>query len=84
MSAVSDIYGQKGNIMKTTSAVDTRKTIDSYDIEGLYYGEWSVECSEGTYAEAKRTLKEYRDNCPQTPFRIKHHVEKNPNFKEEM
>lgn len=28
----------------------------------------------------KKTIKEYRDNCPQTSFRIKHHVEKNPNF----
>ena len=66
--------------MKTTTTIDTRKTIDSYDIEGLYYGEWSVECSAGTYREAKRTLKEYRDNCPQTAFRIKHRLEKNPHF----
>ena len=29
--------------MKTTSTIDTRKTIDSYDIEGFYDGEWSVE-----------------------------------------
>ena len=66
--------------MKITTTVDTRKTIDRYDIEGFYCGEWSVECSENTYAEAKKTIKEYRDNCPQTSFRIKHHVEKNPNF----
>ena len=66
--------------MKTTCTIDTRKTIDRYDIEGFYCGEWGVECSEDTYADARRTLKEYRDNCPQTSFRIKHHVEKNPNF----
>ena len=66
--------------MKTTTTIDTRKTIDRYDIEGLYYGEWSVESSTDTYAEARRELKEYRDNCPLTIFRIKHHVEKNPNF----
>ena len=66
--------------MKNTTTIDTRKIIDSYNIEGLYYGEWSVECSEGTYREAKRTLKEYRDNCPNTAFRITHQHEKNPNF----
>ena len=66
--------------MKTTTAIDTRKTIDSYDIEGLYYGEWSVECSEGTYREAKRTLKEYHENLPNIAFRITHRREKNPNF----
>lgn len=66
--------------MKTTTTVDTRKTIDRYDIEGFYGNEWSVECSEYTLAEAKKTLKEYRDNCPQTPFRINRRVEKNPNF----
>lgn len=66
--------------MKNTTTVDTRKTIDHYDIEGLYCGEWSVECSEDTYGEARKTLKEYQDNCPQTAFRIKHRIEKNPNF----
>ena len=66
--------------MKTTNTIDTRRTIDRYDIEGFYCGEWSVECSESTYAEARKTLKEYQDNCPQTAFRIKHRVEKNPNF----
>ena len=29
--------------MKTTTTIDTRKTIDSYDIEGFYCGEWSIE-----------------------------------------
>lgn len=29
--------------MKTTIAIDTRKTIDRYDIEGFYGSEWSVE-----------------------------------------
>ena len=50
--------------MKTTTTIDTRKTIDRYDIEGLYCGEWSIECSEYTLAEARKTIKEYRDNCP--------------------
>lgn len=66
--------------MKTTTAIDTRKTIDSYDIEGFYGNEWSIECSEDTYGEARRTLKEYLDNCPLTMFRIKYRREKNPNF----
>ncbi len=50
-----------------------RKTHDEYDIEGLYYGEWSVECTEDNVADAKRTLREYRENCPGTAFRIKKH-----------
>ena len=66
--------------MKTTTTIDTRKTIDRYDIEGLYYGGWIVESSTNTYAEASRKLEVYQDNCPQTAFRIKHRVEKNPNF----
>ena len=66
--------------MKTTTTIDTRKTVDRYDIEGLYDGEWSVECSEDTYRAAKRMLKEYRDNRPNTAFRITHRREKNPNF----
>lgn len=65
--------------MKTTTTIDTRKTIDRYDIEGFYGSEWSVECSEYTLAEARKTLKEYRDNC-NAGFRIKHRIEKNPNF----
>ena len=66
--------------MKTTNTIDTRKTIDRYDIEGLYYGGWFVESSTNTYAEARRKLEVYRDNCPQTAFRITHRREKNPNF----
>ena len=57
-----------------------RKTHDEYDIEGLFCGEWSVECSETSWADAKRTLREYRENCPGTPFRIVHH--RVPNAKE--
>lgn len=66
--------------MKTTKIINVRKTIDQYDIEGLYYGEWSVECSEETYADAKRQIQVYRANCPKTTFRITHHRVKNPNF----
>ncbi len=52
-----------------------RKTRDVYAIEG-YYGEWSVECYEASYHDAKQTLKCYRDNVPNTLFRIKMHREK--------
>ena len=48
--------------MKITTTIDTRKTIDRYDIEGFYCGEWSVECSEDTHAEARKTLKEYLEH----------------------
>ena len=30
--------------MKITTTIDTRKTIDRYDIEGFYCGEWSKQC----------------------------------------
>lgn len=48
-----------------------RKTYDEWDVESLYEGEWSLECHNATYEEAKRTLREYRENCPGTQFRMR-------------
>lgn len=39
-----------------------RKTIDRWDIETNYGYGWEVENSEYTKADAKRSLREYREN----------------------
>lgn len=39
-----------------------RKTRDRWDIETNYGYGWEVENSEYTWADAKRSIKEYRDN----------------------
>jgi len=39
-----------------------RKTVDRWDIETNYGYGWETECSEYTWAEAKQTLQEYREN----------------------
>lgn len=39
-----------------------RKTVDRWDIETNYGYGWETECSEYTWAEAKQTLREYREN----------------------
>lgn len=48
-----------------------RKTKDVFIVQGLYCGEWSDEVAEYTWKAARETIKEYRDNCPGTSFRIK-------------
>lgn len=53
----------------------TRKTRDVITIDGMYYGEWSEETTAENYADARRLLKEYRENCPNTAFRIRTHRE---------
>lgn len=40
-----------------------RKTIDRWDIETNYGYGWEIENSEYTWSDAKRSLKEYRENC---------------------
>ena len=53
----------------------TRKTYDEYSIEGYYgsrYG-WEEVCTEDNLKDAKRTLREYNENEPQYPHRIKKH-----------
>ena len=41
-----------------------------YDIEG-WYGVWSRECTEDNWDDALKTLQVYRENCPNTLFRIR-------------
>ena len=55
-----------------------RKTRDVYDVEGNYgYGDgWEAVTAEDNRKEARERLKEYRENEPGTPFRIKKHRER--------
>lgn len=46
-----------------------RKTIDIYEIQSCYYGEWSTETVEYTRKDALAQLKCYRANINQ-PLRI--------------
>ena len=39
-----------------------RKTRDRWDLMSNYGYGWECECFDYTYAEAKQTLKEYREN----------------------
>lgn len=47
-----------------------RKTRDVWEIQINYGQGYEYECAEFSRAEAKRTLWEYRINCPQYPARI--------------
>lgn len=49
-----------------------RKRTHYYAIESYYPGQgWNEECAEGEYTVARARLKEYRENCPSTSFRIR-------------
>lgn len=50
-----------------------RKTHDEWCVEGNYEGAWYLECNCEDAVDAKRTIREYRENCPGTAFRIKKH-----------
>ena len=52
-----------------------RKTQDLFDIEGFYYGSWEAITCEETRNEARERLKEYRENEPGTPFKIRKYRE---------
>ena len=52
-----------------------RKTIDRYDIMTNYGYGWECENSEYTYKDAKRSVKEYRDNIKGS-VRLEKHREK--------
>jgi len=51
-----------------------RTTRDEYDIEQYtpYYG-WEVVTGEESITEARERRKEYRENQPEIPVRIRHH-----------
>jgi hypothetical protein len=48
-----------------------RKTRDEYEIEQKTCQGWEVVCSEDDPAEARQRRKEYRENQPEYPVRIK-------------
>jgi hypothetical protein len=53
----------------------TRKTRDLFDIEGAYGYGWECVTCEETRKGARERLKEYRENEPGTPFRIRKYRE---------
>ena len=48
-----------------------RKTRDYWDIEQLVYGSWEVVNAEDSWKDARRSLKEYRENQPEYPVRAR-------------
>lgn len=52
-----------------------RKTIDVWWLMVDYGEGWEYELGEYTPSEARKRLKEYRDNCPQYPAKIVKHRE---------
>lgn len=58
-----------------TTVAYVRKTIDRWDIMANYGYGWDCECSEYTYAEARQTLREYRENGSGT-YRLEKHRER--------
>lgn len=50
-----------------------RKTHDEYDIEQFVCGSWEVVNTETSREDARRSLREYRDNQPEYPARIRKH-----------
>lgn len=48
-----------------------RKTEDEFDIEAYYGHGWEIVTCEDTYREARKRLREYRENEPGVSFRIK-------------
>lgn len=48
-----------------------RKTRDVYDIQGDYGQGFEIVSAETTRPDARRAVREYRENEPGIPFRIK-------------
>lgn len=59
-----------------------RKTRDRWDIETNYGYGWDVECSEYTGAEARQTLKEYRENVDAYGIGVSRLVKRREKLKE--
>ena len=49
-----------------------RKTVDVYEVWTDYGQGFEAECEGENRADAKRLLKEYRENAPQWPHVLKH------------
>lgn len=47
-----------------------RKTVDEYEIQGLYEGSWEMVTTEATMKEARQQLKCYQENEKNTLHRI--------------
>ena len=49
----------------------SRKTRDTYQL-WVHYGQaWEHEITEFTRAEIKQRVKEYRENCPEYPVKVR-------------
>jgi hypothetical protein len=48
----------------------TRKTVDEWEIQQNYGQGWECANTETTYKDAKRSIKEYRENMGQYPTRM--------------
>lgn len=53
-----------------------RKTIDRWDVMANYGYGWECENSEYTYKDAKRSIREYRENGGGSYFLKKHREQK--------
>lgn len=47
-----------------------RKTSDEWQIHGMYDGEWEEVTCANNSVEGRELLKEYRDNEPETRFKL--------------
>jgi hypothetical protein len=53
-----------------------RKTSDTWQLWINYGQGWEHEITEDTRREAKTRLREYRENCPQYPVRLRYRRER--------
>ncbi len=56
------------NVEGVMNGKKVNKFIYETIIQGFWCGRWSDECAGRFVTEMKRTLKEYRDNCPGVSF----------------
>ena len=57
-----------------------RKTVDVFDIEGRYAHSWEAVTSEETWKDARAQVRAYRENEPDTAFRIRKYRKRIPWF----